>query len=125
MKPKKKATSRKINLCAGPGCKNQSTTMGYCRLCYLKNWKKIRTETKKKAAKNLNKYIESIIRTNKEDRVQGLKNSIQQQDDGSSGSERSLEDMIHHDSVREVMTDLGYGENLDIMIDSIRIDEDF
>jgi len=96
--------------------------MGYCRLCYLKNWKKIRTETKKKAAKNLNKYIDSIIRTNREDKVQGLKNSIQQ---GDSSSERSLEDMIHHDSVRDVMNDLGYREDLDIMIDSISIDEDF
>lgn len=96
--------------------------MGYCRLCYLKNWKKIRTESKKKAARNLNKYIDSIIKSNREDRVQGLKDSIQQ---GEPTVERSLEDMIHHDSVREVMNDLGYREDLDIMIDSIRIDEDF
>lgn len=122
MKVKKGASVRKITLCGGRGCKNQATTLGYCRLCYLKNWKKIRSESKKKAAKNLNKYIDSIMRSNKEDRVQGLKDSIKQED---STTERSLEDMIHHDSVREVMNDLGYREDLDIMIDSIRIDEDF
>jgi hypothetical protein len=121
MKAKKRASPRKISLCAGRGCNNQATTLGYCRLCYLKNWKKIHTENKKKAARNLNKYIDSIIRSNKEDRVQGLRNSVQQ----GESSERSLEDMIHHDSVRDVMTDLGYREDLDIMIDSIRIDEDF
>jgi hypothetical protein len=122
MKAKKRALPGKIRLCVGRGCHNQATTIGYCRLCYLKNWKKIRTEAKKKAARNLNKYIDNIVKTNKEDRVQGLKASIQQSD---SSSERSLEDMIHHDSVREVMNDLGCREDLDIMIDSIRIDEDF
>lgn len=95
--------------------------MGYCRLCYLKNWKKIRTDKKKKAAKNLNKYIDNIIKTNKEDGVQGLKDSIQDE----MTFERSLDDMIRHDSVRDMMTDLGCREDLDIMIDSIKIDEDF
>jgi hypothetical protein len=122
MKGKKRAMPRKISLCAGRGCNNQATTLGYCRLCYLKNWKRIRTESKKKAARNLNKYIDSVIRSNREDRVQTLKDSIQQ---GEPNHERSLEDMIHHDSVRDVMSDLGYREDLDIMIDSIRIDEDF
>lgn len=121
MSPRKKSASSKIKLCKTHGCNNQSTTMGYCRLCYLKNWKKIRTEKKKKAAKNLNKYIESIMKSSKETGVKSLRDNLKDE----NTFERSLDDMIHHDSVREVMTDLGYREDLDIMIDSIRIDEDF
>lgn len=121
MKAKRKPSTRKIKLCVHIGCHNQATTLGYCRLCYLKNWKKIRNESKKKAAKNLNKYIDSIMRTSREDKVQNLRERVQ--DDSTMA--RSLDDMIHHDSVRDVMTDLGYREDLDIMIDSIKIDEDF
>lgn len=95
--------------------------MGYCRLCYLKNWKKIRSEKSKKAVKSLNKYVDSILKNNKDDGVKGLRSRLRDDD----SFERSLDDIIHHDSVRDVMSDLGCREDLDIMIDSIRIDEDF
>ena len=95
--------------------------MGLCRLCYLKNWRKIRTEKKKKAAKNLNKYIDGVLRTHKEGPVKSLRDNLQSE----VTFERSLDDMLHHDSVQEVMSDLGYREDLDIMIDSIKIDDDF
>jgi hypothetical protein len=36
-----------------------------------------------------------------------------------------MEEVFYGDSVREVMADLGYREDLDIMIDSIKIDEDY
>ena len=121
MSPRAKSSARKIKLCKDQGCNNQSTTLGFCRLCYLKNWKKIRTDKKKKAAKNLNKYIDSIIKTNKENSVKTLKKNLTSE----VSFERSLDDMINHDSVREVMNDLGCREDLDIMIDSLKIDEDF
>lgn len=121
MSTKKKSSARKIRLCKGPGCNNQGTTGGFCRLCYLKNWKKIRSEKKKKAAKNLNKYIDNIMKTSKDRGAKSLRENLQSE----VTFERSLDDMIHHDSVRTVMTDLGCREDLDIMIDSISIDEDF
>ncbi len=121
MSAKKKASAQKIKLCRVPGCNNQSTTMAYCRLCYLKNWKKIRTDRKKKATKNLNKYIDNIMRNSKQEAVKSLQKNLQNE----VNFERSLEDLAPHDSAREVITDLGCREDLDIMIDSIRIDEDF
>ncbi len=33
---------RNIKLCIEPGCSNQQTTLGYCRVCYFKNWKLIK-----------------------------------------------------------------------------------
>jgi len=117
----KKFMSPKIKLCKETGCSNQQTTAGYCRLHYLKNWKRIRNEKQRKAAKNLNKYIENIVRSNPDRAVDSLKGNLR--DEGTM--ERSMDEVFAGDSVREVMADLGYREDLDIMIDSIKIDEDF
>jgi hypothetical protein len=113
--------TRKIKLCQEEGCANQSTTAGFCRLHYLKNWKRIRSDKKKKAAKNLNKYIDSIMKSNPDRTVRTLRDNLQ---DGET-FEKSVDEIVYHDSVREVMADLGYREDLDLMIDSIKIDEDF
>lgn len=119
----KQHAARKIRLCQMTGCHNQATTKGYCRLCYLKNWKKIRSENKKKASKNLNKYIENIIKTSREDKVTALKDQLRDE----ASFESSLDDLIYHEqeSIRSVMSDLGYSEELDTMIDTIKIDETF
>jgi hypothetical protein len=113
--------SPKIKLCKETGCSNQQTTAGFCRLHYLKNWKRIRSDKKKKAAKNLNKYIDNILRSNPDRGVETLKGNLK--NEGSL--ERSMDDVFYHDSVRDMMADLGYREDLDVMIDSIKIDEDY
>jgi len=113
--------ARKIKLCKEKGCSNQATTVGFCRLCYLKNWKKIRTDKKKKAAKHLNKYIDSIMKSNPDRAVKTLRNNLR----NDETFERSVDDMVYHDSAHEVITDLGYREDLDVMIETIKVDEDF
>jgi len=113
--------SPKIKLCKEPGCNNQQTTAGFCRLHYLKNWKKIRAEKQRKAAKSLNKYIENIVRSNPDRAVDSLKGNLRDE----ISLEKSMEDVFYGDSLREVMEDLGYREDLDMMIDSIKVDEDF
>jgi hypothetical protein len=49
-----------IKICIEPECKNAQTTENFCRLHYLKNWKRIKEATQKKAAEKLNKYVEGI-----------------------------------------------------------------
>lgn len=119
----KQQSARKIRLCQMSGCHNQATTVGYCRLCYLKNWKKIRADKKKKASKNLNKYIENVIKASREDKVAALKGQLQ--DDVTF--EKSLDDVVYREqeSVRGAMSELGYNDKLDGMIDSIKIDDTF
>jgi hypothetical protein len=113
--------ARKIKLCKESGCSNEQTTLGYCRLHYLKNWKKIRAESRRKAAKHLNKYINSIVRSDPDGGVKALRKNLRNE----GAFEKSVDDLFYSDSAREVMTDLGYREDLDGMIDSIKIDEDF
>jgi len=113
--------SPKIKLCKEIGCNNQQTTSGFCRLHYLKNWKKIQADKKRKAAKNLNKYIESIVRSNPDRATDTLKGNLRDE----SSFEKSMDDIFYGDSLREVIADLGYREDLDTMIGSIKVDEDF
>ena len=113
--------SPKIKLCKEEGCSNQQTTAGFCRLHYLKNWKGIRSEKKKKAAKNLNKYIDNIVKSNPDRAVDGLKSNLRDE----PVFEKSLDEMFYNDSVRELMADLGYREDLDTLIDTIKVDEDY
>ena len=40
---------RRVKLCKVKGCRNPATTMGHCRMHYLKNWKEIKEKQKKKA----------------------------------------------------------------------------
>ncbi len=112
---------RKIKLCKEESCHNQQTTEGYCRLHYLKNWKKIRTDKKKKAEKNLSRYIESVVRQNPDRVAQALKDNLRDE----PTFEKSVDEVFYNDSVREAIVDLGYREDLDTLIGSIKIDEDF
>ncbi|HEX5033481.1 MAG TPA: hypothetical protein VFW62_03290 [bacterium] len=113
--------SPKIKLCKESGCNNQQTTSGFCRLHYLKNWKKLQADKKRKAAKNLNKYIESIVRSNPDRAREKLRDNLRDE----MSLEKSMEEVFYGDSVREMMADLGYREDLDKMIVSIQVDEDF
>ncbi len=120
-KNEKQSTIRKIRLCKEEGCSSQATTLGYCRLCYLKNWKQLRSERHKKAAKSLNKYIDSIVKSNPDRAISALRDNL-----SNAGSfEKSVDEAVYQDSFREVMADLGFREDLDGMIDNIQIDEDF
>ena len=70
----------KIKICKEKECHNSQTTDGFCRLHYLRNWKKIQTEKKKKAAKNLNRYVESVLKRNPDRYVDEIKKDIRSKD---------------------------------------------
>ena len=48
-------------MCRENGCENQSTTKGYCRLDYIKNWKKIKRKEMILKEGKLNQYIEELV----------------------------------------------------------------
>ncbi len=108
--------SPKLKICKENDCSNSPTTAGYCRLHYLKNWRSLKVEKKKKEAKSLDRYIDNVLRNSPDEAGSG-RNEL--------GFERSGDEVYYGDSVREVILSLGYREDLDMMIDSIKIDEDF
>jgi hypothetical protein len=48
-------------MCRETGCENQSSTKGYCRLDYIKNWKKIKRKEMILKEGKLNQYIEELV----------------------------------------------------------------
>lgn len=111
--------SPKIKICKENNCMSEQTTDGFCRLHYLKNWKQIKSDKKKKALKTLNNYVENIIKTNPENYKSGAKNSLF----GEPTAETQT--YFQRDDIDSVMEDLGYKEDLDRLIDGIKVDKDF
>lgn len=111
--------SPKIKICKENNCMSEQTTDGFCRLHYLKNWKNIKAEKKKKAIKSLNNYVENIIRTNPENYKSKVQNSL------FGDPESEGQSYFHRDDIDSVMEDLGYREDLDRLIDGIKVDKDF
>lgn len=66
----------RIRICKEEDCKNAATSGGYCRLHFLKNWKRLKEEEHERAAKKLNRYVESIMRRHPERYVEIIKKEL-------------------------------------------------
>lgn len=113
--------SPRIKICKENGCQSEQTTDGFCRLHYLKNWKKIRSEKKKKSLRSLNKYIENIMRRNPDNYKNSIKDNLQEQEVGQTGSSS----FYSRDDFDDVVEELGFKEDLDRLIDNIKVDKNF
>ena len=66
-RPKSRATQSKrrqaepVEVCREVACEGLSTATGYCRLHYIKNWKKIKRKEQILHDRKLNQYIEELI----------------------------------------------------------------
>lgn len=111
----------KIRLCKAKDCHNATTTEGYCRLHYLQNWKKVQLEKKKKSAKNLNRYVEAILKQHPDHYVEEIKKDIR-----SKGFQEKIEGAFGAEEEPWSLFDAGVSdEELEQLIDKIKIDKDF
>ena len=111
----------KIKICKEKGCHNAQTTEGLCRLHYLRNWKKLQAEKKKKAAKNLNRYVESILKRYPDRYVEQIKKDIRARDfDERVESEFGVTE--EEWNVIEANTS---DAELDEILDDLKIEKDF
>lgn len=51
----------KKNRCREPGCDHDFSLMGYCRLHYIKNWRRIKRKEGILASGQLNNYVEELV----------------------------------------------------------------
>src|SRR3989344_3649145 len=107
----------KIKICKEADCHNAQTTGGFCRLHYLKNWKKIQTEKKKKAAKNLNRYVESILKRYPDRYVEVIKKEIR-----SKKFEQFVEDEFGAAEPGGLFDSVNYEEEIDTILDKLELD---
>lgn len=111
---------RRIKICKQKGCSSASTTHGYCRVHYLKNWQVIKEQQKKKAIKTLNRYIDHIMQKNPNGYMDTLREDLRNTDQFAKKAESMMSDDDFHDIMDEVSND-----DLDRIIGSIKIDDSF
>lgn len=94
--------------------------MGYCRVHYLRNWKDIKEKQKKKAIKNLNKYIDHIMHKHPEGYMEIIREDLRNQDQFS----RKAEGFLSEDDYHDIMDELG-NDDIERIIGNIKVDDSF
>lgn len=110
---------KSIKLCKEPDCKNQQTTLGYCRFHYLKNWKKIREKQKKKAISSLNKYVDHIMKRHPDSYIEAIKQDLR---DGHR-FERKAEEFYATEDFHDVMEEIGESEDVERIVENLKVEE--
>jgi len=111
----------RIKICKEPDCQNAATTKDYCRLHYLRHWKKIRDGEREHAAKKLNKYIENICKKHPDRYVEAIKDDIK-----SPRFDQDVERVFGNESEEELIFDEPtYVEEIEKLIEELKIEKGF
>ncbi len=100
-------------LCRENACENAATTKGYCRLDYIKNWKKIKRKEMILKEGKLNQYIEELVGKYPDKYIDVIRQDL--------SSEVSFNKVIHDLELDESIDDLDYdGDSIDALIGGIK-----
>lgn len=104
-------------VCREVACESNATSSGYCRLHYIKNWKRIKKKELLLKEGKLNRYIEELVAKYPDKYIEAIR-----------------EDLTNDNAFNKVVTDLELdegmddfdadGDSMDNLIDSIRKDLD-
>lgn len=104
-------------ICREAGCDALCTSAGYCRLHYIKNWKKIKRRELVLKEGKLNQYIEELVSKYPEKYIEAIRNDL--------ASDKEFGKVIHELELDESIDDFDAdAESIDTLIDSIRRDID-
>ena len=102
-------------MCRENACENVATTKGYCRLDYIKNWKKIKRKEMILKEGKLNQYIEELVGKYPDKYIDIIRQDL--------STEVNFNKVIHDLELDESIDDLDYdGDSIDSLIGSIRKD---
>ena len=106
-------------MCREASCENVATTKGYCRLDYIKNWKKIKRKEMILKEGKLNQYIEELVSKYPDKYIDVIRQDL--------STEMTFNKVIHDLELDESIDDLDYdGDSIDALIGGIKKDiEDF
>ena len=111
------AAAHHEKMCRETGCENQATTKGYCRLDYIKNWKKIKRKEMILKEGKLNQYIEELVSKYPDKYIEVIRQDL--------ATEVNFNKVIHDLELDESIDDLDYdGDSIDSLIGSIRKEDD-
>jgi hypothetical protein len=102
-------------VCREVACENLCTTGGYCRLHYIKNWKKIKRKELILKEKKLNQYIEELVAKYPDKYIEAIRQDL--------ASDKDFAKVISDLDLDEGMDDFeGDQEGMEAVIDTIKRD---
>lgn len=113
-----KSRSKSAELsCLEVGCENPPTTAGYCRMCYIKNWRKIKRKELIVKEGKLNRYIEELVAKYPDKYIEAIRQDLYSDKEFS----KVVSDLELDESIDDLDID---GDNIDALIDNIKRDID-
>ncbi len=109
-----------VRLCKIEGCKCSASTKGYCRLHYLRHWRDIKENERCGAARRLDKYIDSICRSNPDNFVEVIR-----EDMNSDDFESRVEARLESESELESIEDPVFEEEIERLIRELKVEKGF
>jgi hypothetical protein len=104
-------------VCREVACEGLATTGGYCRMHYIKNWKKIKRKEVILREHKLNQYIEELVAKYPDKYIEAIRQDLANDKDFS----KVIYDLDLDESVDDFDVE---SENVDNLIDNIRRDFD-
>ncbi|MCM2321684.1 MAG: hypothetical protein NDJ90_00300 [Oligoflexia bacterium] len=105
------------SVCREVACEGLATSGGYCRLHYIKNWKKIKRKEVILKEGKLNQYIEELVAKYPDKYLEAIRQDL--------ASDKDFAKVIYDLDLDESVDDFeSEGENVDSLIDSIKRDFD-
>ena len=103
--------------CREVACEGLSTTAGYCRMHYIKNWKKIKRKELILKEKKLNSYIEELVVKYPDKYIEAIRQDL--------ANDKDFAKVIYDLDLDESVDDFDVeGESVEQVIDSIKRDFD-
>lgn len=107
--------SHSEEVCREVACEGLATTAGYCRMHYIKNWKKIKRKELILKEKKLNQYIEELVAKYPDKYIEAIRQDL--------ANDKDFAKVIHDLDLDESIDDFEMeGESVDTLIDSIKRD---
>lgn len=113
-----------IKICKEPDCHNAATTKGFCRLHYLKNWRRLKADEDARAANKLNQYVEGVIRRHPERYLEVIKEDLLNKAVDVMVDEVSEEEDAEAEA-EEILHEPTYDEEVDELIKRLKIEKGF
>ncbi len=100
-------------MCREPGCENFATSVGYCRLHYIKNWKRIKRKEMIIKEGKLNRYIDELVTKYPDKYIEMIRQDL--------NTEASFAKVIRDLELDESLDDGEYdNDSIDSLIGSVR-----
>ena len=113
----KAQTHHDESVCREVACEGLSTTAGYCRMHYIKNWKKIKRKELILKEGKLNQYIEELVAKYPDKYIEAIRQDL--------ASDKDFAKVIYDLDLDESIDDFDVeGEGVEGIIDSIKRDFD-